>query len=337
MRDPAHPQHLTVSPLDAVAGSEDKSTRNAALLRKRAGRAFLKYKERYLLLIPGIALFIIFRYVPMAGIVLAWKEFTVTGGLFGGAWEGWKYFERLFTAPDFGRVLRNTVFINGVLRMGIGFPMPIVFALLLNEVYAMRYKRVVQTISYLPHFLSWVVVAGLIRPLAASSGPLNLMVGAAGFETPILFLQEPGWFLVIVTVSDIWKGVGWGSIIYLAAITGIDPSLYESAEIDGAGRFQKMRYITLPSITFVIVILFLLSLGNILELGFDQIFNLYNPLVYEVGDVIGTYVYRMGLQDFRYSFATAVGLFQNVVGLLALVGANWIVKRLGQAGSYTLT
>lgn len=297
----------------------------------------LKYKERYLLLIPGVTFFIIFRYVPMAGIVLAWKQFTVTSGLFGSPWAGWKYFERLFTAPDFARVLRNTVFINGVLRMCIAFPMPIVFALLLNEIHNMRYKRVVQTISYLPHFLSWVVVASLIRPLAASNGPLNLLAGGVGLNTPILFLQRPGWFLVIITLSDIWKGVGWGSIIYLAAITGIDPSLYESAEIDGARRFQKMRYITLPSITFVIVILFLLRLGNILELGFDQIFNLYNPLVYEVGDIIGTYVYRIGIQDFRYSFATAVGLFQNMIGLLALVGANWIVKRVGRVGSYTLT
>ena len=297
----------------------------------------LKYKERYLLLIPALALFLVFRYVPMAGIVLAWKQFTVTGGLFGSPWAGWKFFERLFQSPDFFRVLRNTLFINGVLRMGIAFFMPIVFALLLNEVANLRFKRVVQTVSYLPHFLSWVVVASLIRPLAASTGPLNLLAAAAGLETPILFLQRPGTFLAIVLVSDIWKGVGWGSIIYLAAISGIDPALYESAQIDGAGRLQQMRFITLPSITFVIVIMFLLQLGNILELGFDQIFNLYHPLVYDVGDIIGTYVYRVGLQDFRYSFATAVGLFQNVIGLAALVGANWFIKRLGQAGAYTLT
>ena len=305
-------------------------------LRPRAAN-LLKYKERYLLLIPALALFLVFRYVPMAGIVLAWKQFTVTGGLFGSPWAGWKFFERLFQSPDFFRVLRNTLFINGVLRMGIAFFMPIIFALLLNEVANLRFKRVVQTVSYLPHFLSWVVVASLIRPLAASTGPLNLLAAAAGLETPILFLQRPGTFLAIVLVSDVWKGVGWGSIIYLAAISGIDPALYESAQIDGAGRLQQMRFITLPSITFVIVIMFLLQLGNILELGFDQIFNLYHPLVYDVGDIIGTYVYRVGLQDFRYSFATAVGLFQNVIGLAALVGANWFIKRLGQAGAYTLT
>ena len=297
----------------------------------------LKYKERYLLLIPALLLFLVFRYVPMAGIVLAWKQFTVTGGLFGSPWAGWKFFERLFASPEFFRVLRNTLFINGVLRMGVAFFMPIIFALLLNEVVNLRFKRVVQTISYLPHFLSWVVVASLIRPLVSSSGPLNLLAAVVGLETPILFLQRPGTFLAIVLVSDIWKGVGWGSIIYLAAISGIDPALYESAEIDGAGRIAQMRFITLPSITFVIVIMFLLQLGNILELGFDQIFNLYHPLVYDVGDIIGTYVYRVGLLDFRYSFATAVGLFQNVVGLVALVGANWFVKRLGQAGAYTLT
>ena len=297
----------------------------------------LKYKERFLLLVPALLLFLVFRYVPMAGIVLAWKQFTVTGGLFGSPWAGWKFFERLFASPEFFRVLRNTLFINGVLRMGIAFFMPIIFALLLNEVVNLRFKRVVQTISYLPHFLSWVVVASLIRPLVSSSGPLNLLAAVVGLETPILFLQRPGTFLAIVLVSDIWKGVGWGSIIYLAAISGIDPALYESAEIDGAGRIAQMRFITLPSITFVIVIMFLLQLGNILELGFDQIFNLYHPLVYDVGDIIGTYVYRVGLLDFRYSFATAVGLFQNVVGLVALVGANWFVKRLGQAGAYTLT
>jgi putative aldouronate transport system permease protein len=296
-----------------------------------------KYRERYILLLPAVTLFILLRYIPMAGIVLAWKKFTVMGGLFGSPWAGWTYFRRLFTAPDFSRVLRNTIFINGVLRMGIAFPMPIVFALMLNEIINMRYKRIVQTISYLPHFLSWVVVASLIRPLASITGPFNMIAGAAGAEVPILFLQRPTWFLIIITVSDIWKGIGWGSIVYLAAISGIDPALYESAEIDGARRFQKMRYITLPSITFVIVILFLLRLGNILELGFDQIFNLYNPLVYNVGDIIGTYVYRVGLQDFRYSFATAVGLFQNLVGLVALVGANAFVKKIGHAGAYTIT
>ena len=294
-----------------------------------------KYKERYLLLLPAIVLFIVFRYVPMAGIVLAWKRFTVAGGLFGSPWAGWRYFEQLFQAPDFLRVLRNTLFINGVLRMMIAFPMPILFALLLNEMRVLGVKRVVQSISYLPHFLSWVVVASLIRPLLASNGPANLLLGTLGFDTPILFLQQPAWFLVIITVSDIWKAIGWGSIIYLAAISGIDPTLYESADMDGAGRLQKMRYITLPSIAFIIVVMFLLQLGNVLELGFDQIFNLYNPLVYNVGDIIGTYVYRIGIQDFRYSFATAVGLFQNVVGLVALVGANWFIKRLG-AGAYTV-
>ena len=234
----------------------------SAALRGRGARAanLLKYKERYLLLIPALVLFLVFRYVPMAGIVLAWKQFTVTGGLFGTPWAGWKFFERLFASPDFFRVLRNTLFINGVLRMGNGHRV--------LQVVNLRFKRVVQTISYLPHFLSWVVVASLIRPLVASSGPLNLLAAALGLETPILFLQRPGTFLAIVLVSDIRKEVGWGSIIYLAAISGIDPSLYESAEIDGAGRIQQMRFITLPSITFVIVIMFLLQLGNILELGF---------------------------------------------------------------------
>lgn len=296
----------------------------------------LKYRERYVLLIPPLILFVVFRYIPMAGIVLAWKRFNVFDGLFGSPWAGWVYFQRIFQAPEFGRVVRNTLFINGVLRLGIGFPMPIIFALLLNEITRTRFKQIVQTVSYLPHFLSWVVVASLIRPLLSLSGPVNMLVGLLGAEHPILFLQRPGWFLTTITASSIWKGVGWGSIIYLAAISGIDPALYESAEIDGASRFQKMGFITLPSITFIIVIFFLLQIGNILEIGFDQIFNLYNPLVYSVGDVIGTYVYRVGLIGFQYSFATAVGLFQNVVGLLALLGSNWFVKKLGHAGEYTI-
>jgi putative aldouronate transport system permease protein len=298
-------------------------------------QSVVKYRERYLLLLPAVAAFLIFRYVPMAGIVLAWKRYTIQGGIFGSPWAGWTYFLRLFEAPEFLRVVKNTLFINGVLRMVIGFPMPILFALLLNEIRKLGFKKGVQTISYLPHFLSWVIVAGLVRALTATQGPINLLRETFGGADPVLFLQEDAWFLVIIVVSDIWKGIGWGSIIYLAAITSIDPLLYESADMDGATRIQKMVHITIPSIMYVIVLMFLLRIGNILELGFDQIFNLYNPLVYDVADVIGTYAYRTGILQGQFSYATAVGLFQNLIGLLALVAANTVAKRLG-VGEYSV-
>lgn len=296
-----------------------------------------KYRERYLLLLPAVALLFLFRYIPMAGLVLAWKDFKVLDGIFGSPWAGWKYFERLFSGPQFGRVLGNTLTISA-LRIFIGFPMPIIFALILNEIFSLRYKKIVQTISYLPHFLSWVVVAGLVRAISGSSGPVNQLISWLGLSSsPILFLQNQGWFLTLLIGSGIWQSVGWGSIIYLAAITAIDPALYESAQIDGASRLQRIRHITIPSITYIIVILFLLRIGHVLEAGFDQILNLYNPLVYGVADIIDTYVYRIGIQGFQYSFATAVGLFKNVVGVAAMLTVVQVTRRLGQESTFTLS
>ena len=285
-----------------------------------------RHREYLLLLLPALIIFILFRYIPMAGIVIAFKKYTIVGGLFGSPWVGFTYFERLFASEKFYQVLWNSIRIS-FLKIAIGFPGPIIFALLLNEVRQVAWKKSFQTISYLPHFVSWVVVGGIVRDVLSVHGVVNGMMGFVGAE-PRLFLQEMHSFLPIVITSMIWKNIGWGSIIYLAAITGIDPDLYEAAEIDGAGRVQRMWHITLPSITHVIIILFLLRIGNVLEAGFDQIFNLYNPLVYDVADIIDTYVYREGISGFQYSLTAAASLFQNLVGLMLLLVVNVVTRRM---------
>ena len=285
-----------------------------------------RHREYLLLLLPALVIFILFRYIPMAGIVIAFKKYTIAGGLFGSPWVGFTYFERLFDSEKFYQVLWNSIRIS-FLKIAIGFPGPIIFALLLNEVRQVAWKKSFQTISYLPHFVSWVVVGGIVRDVLSVHGVVNGMMGFFGAE-PRLFLQEMHSFLPIVITSMIWKNIGWGSIIYLAAITSIDPDLYEAAEIDGAGRVRRMWHITLPSITHVIIILFLLRIGNILEAGFDQIFNLYNPLVYDVADIIDTYVYREGISGFQYSLTAAAGLFQNLVGLMLLLMVNFVTRRM---------
>ena len=285
-----------------------------------------RHREYLLLLLPALVIFVLFRYIPMAGIVIAFKKYTIAGGLFGSPWVGFTYFERLFDSEKFYQVLWNSIRIS-FLKIAIGFPGPIIFALLLNEVRQVAWKKSFQTISYLPHFVSWVVVGGIVRDVLSVHGVVNGMIGFFGAE-PRLFLQEMHSFLPIVITSMIWKNIGWGSIIYLAAITSIDPDLYEAAEIDGAGRVRRMWHITLPSITHVIIILFLLRIGNILEAGFDQIFNLYNPLVYDVADIIDTYVYREGISGFQYSLTAAASLFQNVVGLMLLLVVNVVTRRM---------
>ena len=289
-------------------------------------------KYLFLLMAPGLVFFVIFRYVPIYGVTLAFKDFVAADGILGSPWVGLKYINRLFTYPGVGRVFMNTVEIS-LLRLLFGFPAPIILALMLNELRVGAFKRTVQTISYLPHFLSWVVIAGLVRQVLSPSTGLfgylySLIPGVEG--VPPVLLSDQQWFITIVIVSDVWQSIGWGTIIYLAAIAGINPELYEVATIDGAGRFRLMWRITIPSIAPVIVILFILRIGNLLEGGFDQIFNLYNPAVYEVADIIDTYVYRIGLEGIQYSFATAVGLTQNVIGCILLLLANRITKSISE-------
>ena len=234
-------------------------------------------------------------------------------------------------SADFLRVFRNTIVIS-LLKMATVFPAPIVFALMLNEVFNVRLKKTFQTISYLPHFISWVVAAGLFRSFLSFEGPVNCLLELFT-DQRVVFMKDPFFFMMVVVTSGVWKTIGWGSIIYLAAVAGIDPELYDAAEIDGAGRLQRIQHITLPAILPVIVVLFLLRTGEIFDAGFDQIFNLYSPIVYSVGDILDTYVYRQGLVNLQFSYTTAVGLSKNVLGLIMLLIMNYVVKRLGARGT----
>ena len=305
---------------------EFASARTRALLRE-----MYRHRAYYLIILPAIVCFIVVKYIPIGGIVLAFKNYTITGGIWGSEWAGLKYFERMLGSADFLRVFRNTIVIS-LLKMATVFPAPIVFALMLNEVFNLRLKKTFQTVSYLPHFISWVVAAGLFRSFLSFEGPVNYLLELFT-DQRVVFMKDPFFFMMVVVTSGVWKTVGWGSIIYLAAIAGIDPELYDAAEIDGAGRLQRIVHITLPAILPVIVILFLLRIGEIFDAGFDQIFNLYSPIVYSVGDIIDTYVYRQGLVNLQFSYTTAVGLSKNILGLIMLLIMNYVVKRLGARGT----
>ena len=294
-------------------------------------REMYRHRAYYLIILPALVCLAVAKYVPMAGIVLALKNFSITGGIWGSEWAGLKYFERMLQSADFLRVFRNTIVIS-LLKLATVFPAPILFALMLNEVFDVRLKKSFQTISYLPHFISWVVAGGLFHSFLAFEGPVNYVLETLG-RPRVVFMKDPFFFLLAVVVTGIWKTVGWGSIIYLAAIAGIDPQLYDAAQIDGAGRVQRIRHITLPAILPVIVVLFLLRIGETFDAGFDQIFNLYSPIVYSVGDIIDTYVYRQGLVNFQFSYTTAVGVSKNVLGLLLLLIVNYVIRRLGARGT----
>ncbi|MGI5898723.1 MAG: ABC transporter permease [Christensenellales bacterium] len=249
----------------------------------------------------------------------------------GSAWVGFEHFEYLFSLPGFWKVFRNSIFIN-FYQLLFGFPAPILFAIMLNEIVHLRFKKIVQTISYLPHFLSWVILAGMFTQLLSpSTGAVNLLLKALKIE-PIYFLASPKWFRSILVATNIWKSVGWSSIVYLAALSNVDVEMYEAARIDGATKLQEIWYITLPSISGVITIMLIFRAGSLISDNFDQVFNLYNPAVYEVGDVLGTYTYRLGLRDMQYSLSTAVGLFTNVISFTLVILTNAIAKRINDYG-----
>lgn len=284
----------------------------------------------YVLLIPGTAFLILFRYVPMYGVVIAFKDFSVVRGIWRSPWVGLANFVYLFTSSGFYEIFRNSVLIS-LYRLLFAFPVPILMAILLSEMRSVVFKKTVQTIIYLPHFISWVVIAAMVfNFLSPSTGLVNKVVVALGGK-PRAFLQDPRAFRSIIVLSDIWKESGWGTIIYLAAILGIDPELYEAAVIDGANRFQRILRITLPGIVNTIIVILILRMGSILRNGFEQIFLLYSPLVYEVADVFETYTYRVGIREGRFSFATAVGLFQSVIGLVLIVAANTLARKYGES------
>lgn len=287
----------------------------------------------YLLLLPVIAFYFVFHYAPMYGVVISFQDYNMFRGVFGSEWIGWANFHDIFSISDFYVVLRNTLLLN-FLQLILGFPGPIILALLLNELTRMKFKRLIQTIAYLPHFLSWVVVASLLIPmLSPRDGIVNVVVTALGGHS-IYFMGDATWWVIVYVLAGIWKGIGWGAIIYLAALTAIDPTLYEAAVIDGAGRWKQTFYVTLPGIRSTIIILLILNIGQMMSVGFDQPFLLGNGAVIQVSDVISTYVYRLGLLDGDVAHSTAVGLFQAVVNLAMLIGANFLSKKATGDGIY---
>jgi putative aldouronate transport system permease protein len=270
--------------------------------------------------------FAIFQYGPMFGVLIAFQDFSMIKGVWGSEWVGFRYFEQFLSDPYFWKLVRNTVVLN-VYMLVFYFPAPIVLALLLNELRWTRFKKVVQTVSYLPHFLSTVIVCGMIVNFMSHEGFVNRIITGLGGE-PVSFLMRADWFRTIYVSSEIWQGIGWGSIIYLAALTAVDPQLYESATIDGANRWKQAIHITLPGIAPVVTVMFLLTLGNIMTIGYEKILLLYTGPTYETADVITTFVYRRGLLGSDFSFATAVGLFQSVIALAFIVMANQIARKI---------
>ena len=285
-----------------------------------------KNKLLYLMLVPGVLFFIVYRYIPIGGLMIAFQDFKVWLGLWGSEWVGLEHFRYLLNSSDFYTITRNTLLISFYDLLFV-FPAPIILALLLNEVRNMAFKRTVQSIVYMPHFLSWVVVGGMVSTLLSLDGPVNQLMEWFGFE-PRIFIQDESFFRSIVVSSSVWKEIGWGSIIYTAAISGVSPTLYEAARIDGAGRFKMMWNITIPSILPTIMILFLIRIGHLMDLSFEQIYVLYNPAVYDVGDVLDTYIFRNGILNGYYSYTAAVGMFKSVVGFILLFGANMLSRRL---------
>jgi putative aldouronate transport system permease protein len=281
----------------------------------------------YLMLLPGVILVAVFCYGPMVGIVIAFQKFIPTKGLFGSHWVGFENFKYVYSLPTTTAVIRNT-FVISIMKLVVGVFVPVTTALLLNEVRKMAFKRTIQTIVYLPHFLSWVILSGiLIDVLSPNTGIVNQIMGWFGLSN-IYFLGNEHWFPFVLVGTDVWKEFGFNTIIYLAALTSINPSLYEAAVIDGASRWKQTLHITIPGITPIIVLMMTLSLGNILNNGFDQVFNLYSPSVYSTGDIIDTFVYRTALINAQLSVATAVGLFKSVVSFIMLSSAYFIAYRL---------
>lgn len=291
-------------------------------------RDFIKYKGIYTLAIPVLAYFILFKYVPLYGITIAFKNYVPTKGIFGSQWVGFEHFMRFFKSVYFKRTICNTLLIS-IYDVIFGFPAPIIFALLLNEVKNSVFKRTIQTITYLPHFISTVVIAGMIIDFTSQNGLINNIISLFGFERSDM-LMRPELFRTIHIGSGIWQGVGWGSIIYLSALSSIDQEQYEAAYIDGANRWQQAYSITIPGIMPTITILFILKIGGLMSVGSEKILLLYSPVTYETADVISTFIYRKGLLDMDYSFSTAVGLFNSVINIILLTIANTLSRKVNE-------
>lgn len=310
------------------------TVQSKALVRKQTlWKRILSFRYLYLMLLPAIVYYGVFHYYPMYGALIAFKQFSITKGIVGSPWVGFQHFEYLFKLDKFWQVFWNTIVIS-LYRLLFGFPLPLIMAVLLNEVRKLLFKQVVQTIVYLPHFISWVIMGGLlINLLSTDNGVVNNILRSLGGD-PVGFLTDESHFRSTLVWSMIWKEFGWNTIIYMAALAGVNPQLYEAALMDGANRWRRIWHITLPSIRGTIVILLILRIGSLMEAGFEQIFVLYHPGVYNVADIIDTYVYRIGLTEGRFSLAAAVGLFKSAINFVLLVIANRLSRMMGEQGIY---
>lgn len=298
---------------------------------KRGIQYLVREYDLYLMLIPMLLFYILFAYKPMTGLVIAFKDYSPFKGVWDSPWVGFQYFEEFFTSQFAWRVIRNTLTIS-LTSLVFGFPAPIILAVLLNELRSRKFQKVVQTVTYVPHFISVVVVCGiLVNFLSPTSGVVNAILKACGHD-PVYFLATPAYFVPIYTLMNIWKSTGYGSIVYIAALTSISEDLYEAAQVDGAGRWKQFLHVTLPGLMPTIVIMLLIQLGGILNVGYESIILLYNPGIYETADVINSYVYRTGIVEGRYDYATAVGLFNSVVALILVLGANKLSNKLTDTG-----
>lgn len=322
---------ITVKTAEGQPATRARRARTSGTRRVRPPRrkwrvAIRRDWQIYSLAIAPLAFFVVFRYVPMIGNVIAFRFYQPGGPIFGTQWVGFYYFDQVIHDPNFWQVFENTVILGG-LALVFGFPAPIILALLLNEVINGKAKRFVQSVSYLPHFLSTVVVAALMMNGLQASGIVNEVIGWLG-HSPILFLQDPGWFRTIYVSSEIWQYAGWGTILYLAALTTIDPQMYEAAMIDGASRWKQTWHVTLPGLRPMMMVVLILNVGQFMAVGFEKILLIYNPLTYPTADVISTYLYRIGIQSGSFSYAAAIGLFESVIGLALVLSTNAISRRV---------
>jgi putative aldouronate transport system permease protein len=330
---------MTAQPTEATLPAAAELSSSTAKLKRRGrgnsenDRAKVPWRttlrrdwQLYSLLVLPLLFLLVFKYLPMFGNIIAFRRFRPGGSIFGDEWVGLKYFEMFINDGKFWQVFQNTVILGG-LTLLIVFPMPIILALLLNELRSPKFKKLVQTVSYLPHFMSIVIVAGMIFQLFSMQGTINQIVEAVGGD-PVSFMQRPDWFRTIYIGSEAWQTVGWGTILYLAALTQIDASLYEAARIDGANRWKQTWHVTLPGIRGTMVTLLILNIGSFMAVGFEKVLLLYNPLTYPTADVISTYLYRIGIVSSNFSYATAIGLFESLIGLTLILSANAISRRL---------
>ena len=294
-------------------------------MRKKIAHILKTQWQYHLMLLPAVILVFIFSYIPLYGIIIAFEKYNPGMG-FSSPWVGFQNFQYLFSQPTFVRTIRNTLFIS-IIKLFLGIIVPVFIAILLNEMVSEKLKRFYQTLVYIPNFLSWVIIAGVIADLLGNDGAFNNLLSALGLGT-VDFLGNDKVFPWTMIVTDIWKGFGYGTVVYLASLTGIDPGLYESADIDGASRFQKIWHITVPLLKPIMILMLVLALGNVFNAGFDQIYNLYSPIVYEHGDIIDTYIYRLGIQQAQYSVAAAVGLFKSAISCVLVIGSYILADRL---------